>query len=43
VHGLLRFDQITLKPALRDDLKFVALIPLDGAGYRGDAPRNTSA
>lgn len=29
VHGLLRFDQITLKPALRDDLKFVALIPLD--------------
>ena len=30
VHGLLRFDQITLKPALRDDLKFVGLIPFDG-------------
>ncbi|RKP56681.1 helix-turn-helix transcriptional regulator [Pararobbsia silviterrae] len=30
VHGALRFDQITLKPALRDDLKFVALIPLEG-------------
>jgi len=35
VHGPLQFDQITLKPALRDDLKFVALIPLDGATYRG--------
>ncbi|CAM2148760.1 XRE family transcriptional regulator [Pararobbsia alpina] len=42
VHGLLRFDQITLKPALRDDLKFVALIPFDGTAYRSDASGNGS-
>lgn len=32
VSGHLRFDQITLKPALRDDLKLVALIPLGDGG-----------